>query len=227
MQHRITALVCGSGHCQIVCDQSNTHSFCQHDPEPEEREFLTRGITTTKTWPSEQDVEECVSNWDVYDRPPFDESSNECFRGCLEGFVNPTTGEAEGLHMHNLVHVSTGGAMNYLTQASNDPLFYCHHAQTDRIFAMWQWVQCKEPDDYPVNDVPLCMGLNDGLYPTMPPRTLKDCMKMPWELGYSYSDFSSWPPQQCGSPAAPDPTTTTTEATPADEEEFFFSWLWN
>lgn len=67
-----------------------------------------------------------------------------------QGFSNDNTGgcssSLEGIH--NTVHttsggpgtssVPTGGHMTYLSLASFDPMFWLHHANVDRYFAMWQ-----------------------------------------------------------------------------------------
>jgi tyrosinase len=46
---------------------------------------------------------------------------------------------------HNAIHAWLGGSadhsMNTLHYASYDPAFIIHHAQTDRIFAIWQEMQ--------------------------------------------------------------------------------------
>jgi tyrosinase len=46
------------------------------------------------------------------------------------------TGATTGIH--GLGHVSVGGEMGNVWSSSNDPLFFMHHAQIDRIWALWQ-----------------------------------------------------------------------------------------
>lgn len=144
--------------------------------------------------------------------------------------------------MHNSVHIATGGDMGYLSRASNDPMFYCHHAQVDRICAMWQWKNCISPNDYPTDGVPPCQGPNDAVYPAMPRRTMRECMRMPAQLGYSYSDFNRWPAPKCRAPPpsayttattttratttrATTTRTTTTRTTTKKKSGFLLSWL--
>jgi tyrosinase len=67
-----------------------------------------------------------------YDSPPWHEGSRTGFRNRLEGgagFRKPA--------MHNRVHEWVGGDMRTST-APNDPLFWFHHANVDRIWAGWQ-----------------------------------------------------------------------------------------
>jgi tyrosinase len=39
---------------------------------------------------------------------------------------------------HNLIHGFVGGDMGRLDRSPNDPLFWLHHANVDRIWALWQ-----------------------------------------------------------------------------------------
>jgi tyrosinase len=43
-----------------------------------------------------------------------------------------------GAGMHNLVHVWINGTMSVVNTAPADPLFWLHHAQIDRLWALWQ-----------------------------------------------------------------------------------------
>ena len=64
-----------------------------------------------------------------YDSAPWDQSSTDSFRNVLEGF--------EGPGLHNIVHQWVGGSM--LPETSpNDPVFFLHHCNVDRIWAAWQ-----------------------------------------------------------------------------------------
>lgn len=38
---------------------------------------------------------------------------------------------------HNIVHGNIGGSMGRTTTAGLDPIFYCHHANVDRLWAIW------------------------------------------------------------------------------------------
>ncbi|KAM3420600.1 hypothetical protein BST61_g3862 [Cercospora zeina] len=79
----------------------------------------------------------------------------QLFTQCTEflGFSNDDSGSSDARcansleQIHNTVHTNAGGLggngvsgghMTYLSTASFDPIFYLHHTNVDRIFAMWQ-----------------------------------------------------------------------------------------
>lgn len=84
----------------------------------------------------------------VYDSAPWDNTvrGSTSFRNLLEGWVtvNPP-GRAPGLH--NRVHVWIGGAMAVMS-SPNDPVFFLHHCNVDRIWASWQ-ARYPSVDQYP------------------------------------------------------------------------------
>jgi Common central domain of tyrosinase len=65
------------------------------------------------------------------------------FQNCLEsGF-----GLVSGNQLHNGLHGWVGGHMSTLTASPFDPLFYLHHCNIDRLWAMWQ--MDGHASDYP------------------------------------------------------------------------------
>ena len=73
--------------------------------------------------------------------------------------------------MHNQGHVWTGGAMLYMT-APNDPAFFYHHANVDRLYQSWlensaQLYAGKEPSaaDYTAQLTPLTNAACKQKYP--------------------------------------------------------------
>ncbi len=84
----------------------------------------------------------------VYDMPPWDNTvespgvpyaSRTTFRNYMEGHIGAVDaqGNPVGTMMHGRVHNWVGG--NMLSSSSpNDPLFWMHHANLDRIWAEWQ-----------------------------------------------------------------------------------------
>jgi tyrosinase len=75
-----------------------------------------------------------------------DDTSNNACANSLEG-------------IHNTIHTAAGGAgtdtvsgghMTYLPLAAFDPIFFVHHANVDRIFALWQ---TANPDHYGASQV--------------------------------------------------------------------------
>jgi tyrosinase len=73
-----------------------------------------------------------------YDVEPYDHMSpaRRSARKYLEAGADGTLG------MHNLVHVYVGGEMNS-GSSPNDPAFFLHHANIDRLWARWQ---ARHPD---------------------------------------------------------------------------------
>ncbi|MGR3342047.1 MAG: tyrosinase family protein [Paracoccaceae bacterium] len=65
----------------------------------------------------------------VYDRADWDRTSAQCLRNDLEGW--------RGGGMHNRVHGWIGGDMGR-GHSPNDPIFFLHHCNVDRIWAFWQ-----------------------------------------------------------------------------------------
>lgn len=80
----------------------------------------------------------------VYDAAPYDACGTDeavSFRQYLEGFTLDSTTPTcvgAGCEMHGRGHVYVGGDMFDTTTNPNDPVFFLHHAQVDRIWAAWQ-----------------------------------------------------------------------------------------
>jgi tyrosinase len=90
-----------------------------------------------------------------YDAAPWNMSSNPSFRNKLEGWIN-------GPQLHNRVHVWVGGSMLPMT-SPNDPVFFLHHCNVDRLWAAWQ---SKNPGLYlPTSGGPTGHNLNDQMWP--------------------------------------------------------------
>jgi tyrosinase len=93
---------------------------------------LTRSIGEGAPLPTRANVTAILAIT-PYDMAPFDSRSGTGgMRNKLEGWAPPG-----GPHAHNQVHVFVGGDMGFGT-SPNDPLFYLHHANIDRIWAAWQ-----------------------------------------------------------------------------------------
>lgn len=112
--------------------------------------------------PTAADVRATIAQGHRYDHAPYDAQSplGKSFRNRLEGWRDATPAQcqsgwvdqsqaADAPHaMHNLVHIYTGGiwsvgdktsegTMAYNT-SPNDPVFFVHHANVDRIWAAWE-----------------------------------------------------------------------------------------
>lgn len=116
--------------------------------------------------PTQADVAEAFAA-PSYDVAPFDESSDpaKSFRNALEGWEEPVGFSASlcapdgvisgvplrDLKLHNIVHVWVGGTIGLSPEgikifgtmtvplaSPNDPAFFLHHANIDRLWAEWQ-----------------------------------------------------------------------------------------
>jgi tyrosinase len=80
----------------------------------------------------------------TFDVGPFDTSVDQTksFRDYTEGFTTQSSSQPlcaiGGCDMHGRVHLWVGGTMSSGGGTSNDPIFFMHHANVDRLWAMWQ-----------------------------------------------------------------------------------------
>jgi tyrosinase len=151
-----------------------------------------------------------------YDVPPWDERSDPArsFRNNLEGWRDceeapcPTGPVCHGEHaLHNGVHLWVSGEFELAHEGGhettrhtalgtmaansspNDPVFFLHHANVDRIWAIWQ--RRHGVTNYaPVAGGPRGHNLDDRMWPyytigrTVTPRDMLDHRA----LGYRYDD---------------------------------------
>ena len=141
--------------------------------------WLTRNFGGMQpTLPTPQDVTATLGVT-PYDNPPWNVGS-QGFRNNLEGFIGPG--------MHNAAHMWVGGSMMPAT-SPNDPVFFLHHANVDRIWANWQrqWFKSGKDDYLPVSGGPTGHNLTDGMFPWGAPST-PDSVLDTFALGYWYDD---------------------------------------
>jgi hypothetical protein len=95
------------------------------------------------------------------------------FRAAINAANSYTTLRARSEDLHNLVHRWTGGNMLRMT-SPNDPVFFMHHAQIDRMWSIWQrnvptgtsfYVASSNAAGHKLNDA---MIFNDGAPPPFP-----------------------------------------------------------
>ncbi|OJH36736.1 tyrosinase family protein [Cystobacter ferrugineus] len=94
-------------------------------PRPLDRSLGTLGAAL----PARDAVRTVLRDQLMYDAPPYNSSASG-FRNYLEGWEGPA-------RIHNAVHVWIGGDMADST-SPNDPMFYLHHCNVDRIWHAWQ-----------------------------------------------------------------------------------------
>jgi tyrosinase len=91
---------------------------------------LQRSLGMGGNLPTRDQVRTVLRQESTYDLMPFNSSSPSGLRNPLEGWV----GQAR---IHNNVHVWVGGDMG-LSSSPNDPVFFLHHCNVDRLWASWQ-----------------------------------------------------------------------------------------
>jgi tyrosinase len=126
------------------------------------------------TLPSQASIDTALKAF-LYDTSPWDKSSSSSsHRNQMEGNINSP-------QMHNRVHRWIGQTMRLLT-SPNDPVFFLHHSNIDRIWAQWQ-AASLEHGYLPVTDGPAGHNLNDAMFPwnTAPINVLDH-----QALGYKY-----------------------------------------
>lgn len=111
-----------------------------------------------KTLPTEDDVAK-VMTITPYDMAPWD-STTSGFRNYLE------------MDLHNIVHRWTGGSMGP-PSSPNDPVFFLHHCNTDRLWSKWQSIQAAHQDYRFLPREP---------HQALQGHNLNDPMR-PWDLG--------------------------------------------
>ncbi|MBH8552291.1 tyrosinase family protein [Nostocaceae cyanobacterium CENA357] len=106
------------------------------------------------------------------------------FRPAMEGdiTVDQNGNEIPGVFTHNYLHGLVGGVLADLTQfpplllqrlgtmsnvpgSPNDPVFWLHHANVDRLWAQWQENNYSRKAFYPKTNQPYGHNLNDRMWP--------------------------------------------------------------
>lgn len=84
------------------------------------------------------------------------------FRSAISGTINYLTHRARCEDLHNLVHRYCGGNMLRMT-SPNDPVFFLHHANIDRIWSIWQKKVALGTNMYQQSSTTLGHKLNDPM----------------------------------------------------------------
>lgn len=101
-----------------------------------------------KELPTTPQIKDLLSNY--YGKVPATEDTlndYEKFTYCLEGWVS-------SLPAHNHVHVWVGGVMNSEWSPA-DPVFWLHHCEVDRLWAVWQANHQDSHPPYPKQSLQL------------------------------------------------------------------------
>lgn len=139
------------------------------------------------SFPQSGQVGDAVSepSYSTYDSSPWSESqsSTPSFRNRIEGWLRET-GES-GSQLHNRVHLWVGGDMLPGT-SPNDPVFFLHHCNVDRLWATWQQNNPGSPY-LPTIGGPPFHNLNDAMGHLLTPGATPAFSVEYWKnLGYVY-----------------------------------------
>ena len=179
------------------------------------RRYLIRrfGTKLGKTLPTSTQVDTALAR-PVYDVKPFDATSNprrsfrnyfEGWRGvksmkCEHGLMNVVDREGAPHEMHNRVHLWVGGVWDFkrkhgplqgtmaLNTSPNDPVFWLHHSNIDRIWSQWESIHGEEYR--PHHGQPFGQNLHDTMWPYRDIGnnvTIADLLDI-GQLGYSYAN---------------------------------------
>jgi tyrosinase len=153
---------------------------------------LQRQFGTDSTWPTISNQSDVDGAYTIttYDSTNWDHAATPSFRNTVEGWIGPG--------LHNRVHVWVGGDMDPGT-SPNDPVFFLHHCNVDRIWASWQqrFFAGQLAQSYPVTAAPTGHNLDDLMFPwdgmnsplRVRPRDVLDTAA----LGYQYEKLDSIP----------------------------------
>ncbi|WP_432562767.1 tyrosinase family protein [Kineococcus sp. SYSU DK003] len=137
---------------------------------------LGRDPNGSSDCPDWAQLTDLMENHTVYDVAPWDATVTGGFRNRLEGWDGHP-------RMHNQVHTWIGGDMLFAT-APNDPAFWLHHCNVDRIWCWWQ--ERYGVDTYePVSGGPDGHNRGDELRELRTPRTIESVLDVR-TLGYRY-----------------------------------------
>ena len=149
--------------------------------------YLTRGEKGSIPLPTAADVS-ALLKVDIYDSPPYDATANihKSFRNYLLGAPDPTASPSslQGMsRLHRLPHLWVGGqwdatvyseafkpstttfvgTMTAIDCSPNDPVFWLHHCNIDRLWAIWETVYGSSYE--PTSGANLGWNIDDELYP--------------------------------------------------------------
>ena len=149
--------------------------------------LMEESVTSPWTMPNLDDKENVLGT-PAYDTYPFNESSSHMsFRNVLEGWDGLYTNTASVQHsqMHNSVHLWVGGTMANVMLSVNDPIFFLHMANVDRIWDQWQKEHPKPEEQYPEYGPLPGMRRKDFLLPWVEESpsielTSEDVLKIDW-----------------------------------------------
>ena len=134
--------------------------------------YLQRRLGQNTGRPSASTVN-WVQSFAVYDQSPWNTTVSNSYRNRNE------------LELHNRVHNHVGGHMG-TREAPNDPVFWLHHCNIDRLW--WQWQRTRGLDSYqPRSGSTYGVIDNSETMRPFPSGRTPSAVRDIWALGYSYA----------------------------------------
>ena len=188
----------------IVCNASN--QVCNPTENPTRIQRCIGGIQGIQCWadntlPRTPEVNKALKE-NSYDIQPYDEHVElGGIRNALEGFkklvgrnmdaCSHTDVDFIYIELHNRVHIYIGGSMQSVPKASNDPMFFLHHCNIDRLYEEWldqytdENLPGYQPDAFYYGIAP-GHNIDEYLVPMFPLVTNRDMHRRAISLGYTY-----------------------------------------
>jgi tyrosinase len=140
----------------------------------------------TATLPTSANVEGALRET-PYDASPWNRGAQPSFRDRLEGWHGPGS-------LHNRVHLWVGGSM-LPSSSPNDPIFFLHHCNVDRLWAEWQRQHAAEQYVPAANTAGAPVGhrLTDPMQPWGGAVTVQSALDHR-AIGYYYDTEPAPPP---------------------------------
>ena len=204
--------------CGFTEDYKKNGTLCQGNTT--EDDYLTRAKVPGKVWqkgdipfyhvrlPNAAEVKALLKivDYDRIDRidgtfQSFNHRTTNSFRNSLEGFMGSIDPEEKGRFMHNVVHMWSGGAMTDTPIAANDPLFFLHHCNIDRIFETWLQKHADtakygcirfgvEDDSDEPEGCPIGHDIREFMAPFFPLKTPFHVFRPSKQFGYQYDQLA-------------------------------------
>ena len=162
------------------------------------------------TLPGRREVDEALKET-YYDMEPYSIGDLQGgFRNALEGskklvernenVCSHTDKDFKYTELHNRVHIYIGGTMLSVPMASNDPIFFLHHCNIDRLYEKWLGrngtnFSSYHPSAFHYNITP-GHNIDEYLVPMFPLITNRDIHRRAISFGYIYEEVA---PQGSGS----------------------------
>nr|XP_006817094.1 PREDICTED: tyrosinase-like [Saccoglossus kowalevskii] len=117
------------------------------------------------------------------------------FRNILEGFADSERQSGLftpfGSQSHNQVHSYMNGTMGVVETSPNDPMFWLHHSNVDRIMEKWIRRYNANTTHYPKDSTPVGHDADSYMVPFFPVMTNGEFLQKSQVFGYTYDNIDS------------------------------------